>query len=128
MQLRQRQAELEARDAVLLVVGFEAERRVGGYCRRYKIPFPCLVDADRGVYRAYGMGKASWLRTLTPRTLAPYIRLMMSGKVVRSAAEQDVRQRGGDFVIGRDGRLTLVYVSNDPADRPPVDDIIAACR
>ena len=128
MQLRQRQAELEARDAMLLVVGFEAERRVGGYCRRYKIPFPCLVDADRGVYRAYGMGKASWLRTLTPRTLAPYIRLMMSGKVVRSAAEQDVRQRGGDFVIGRDGRLTLVYVSNDPADRPPVDDIIAACR
>ena len=110
------------------MIGFEAERRVGGYCRRYKLRFPCLVDADRGVYRAYGMRKASWLRTLTPRTLAPYIRLMMSGQVVRSAADQDVRQRGGDFVVGRDGRLTLAYVSDDPADRPSVDAIIAACQ
>jgi len=126
--LRQRQAELDSRNAVLLVIGFEAERRVGGYCRRYKMPFPCLVDADRGVYRAYGMGKASWLRTLTPRTLAPYIRLMLSGQIVRSAPEQDVRQRGGDFVVGRDGRLALAYVSDDPADRPSVDAIIAACQ
>lgn len=126
--MRQRQAELAAQGAALLVIGFEAERRVGGYCRRHKLPFPCLVDVDRGVYKQYGMGKASWLRTLTPRTLAPYIRLMMSGKVVRSAPEQDVRQRGGDFVVGRDGRLTLAYASDDPADRPPVDEIITACR
>ena len=126
--MRQREGEVAAQNAVVLVIGFEAERRVGGYCRRYKIPFPCLVDEQRQVYREYGMGKASWLRTLTPRTLAPYIRLMFSGKVVQSAADQDVRQRGGDFVIGRDGRLTLAYVSDDPADRPSVDQILASIR
>jgi hypothetical protein len=126
--LRQRADELASLDAAVLVVGFEAERRVGGYCQRYQIPFPCLVDAERAVYRAYGMGRGSWLRTLTPRALAPYIRQVFSGRLIRSAADQDVRQRGGDFVIGRDGRLTMAYASDDPADRPSIDQIIAAIR
>jgi peroxiredoxin len=125
-QLRQRQAELEAHDAVVLVIAFEAERRVGGYCRRYQLPFRCLVDAERRVYRAYGLGRGSWRQTLTPRALAPYIRHIFSGRVVRSASHQDVRQRGGDFVVGHDGRIRLAYASDDPSDRPSVDAILAA--
>jgi peroxiredoxin len=124
--LRQRQAELEARAAVVLVIGFEPARRIGGYCRRYDLPFRCLVDEARTVYRAYGLRRAPWSRTLTPRSLAPYIRLMFSGRAVRRAADQDVRQRGGDFVVGPDGRIRLAYASDDPADRPTVDGIIAA--
>jgi peroxiredoxin len=124
--LRQRQAELDERDAIVLVIGFEAARRVGGYCRRHQLPFRCLVDEQRAVYRAYGLGRASWLRTLTPRSLAPYIRLMFSARSVQRSSEQDVRQRGGDFVVGRDGRIRLAYASDDPADRPSVDAILAA--
>ena len=124
--MRQRQTELEARDAVVLVIGFEAARRVGEYCRRHELPFRCLVDEARTVYRAYGLGRASWSRTLTPRSLAPYIRLMFSGRAVRRASEQDVRQRGGDLVIGRDGTIRLAHASDDPADRPTVDAILAA--
>jgi peroxiredoxin len=123
--LRQRQDELEARGAVVLVIGFEAARRVNGYCRRYQIPFRCLVDEDRAVYRAYGLGQASWLRMLTPRSIAPYIRHMFSGRDVRRTADQDVRQRGGDFVVGFDGRIRLAHASDDPADRPTVDAILA---
>jgi hypothetical protein len=33
---------------------------------------------------------------------------------------------GGDFVVDREGRLSYVYRSNGPADRPPIDDLIAA--
>jgi peroxiredoxin len=124
--LRRRRAELEARDAVVLVIGFEEARRVGGYCRRHQLPFRCLVDERRAVYRAYGLGRASWLRTLTPRSLAPYVRLMLSGRAVRRASQQDVRQRGGDFVVGRDGRIRLAHASDDPADRPSVDEILRA--
>jgi peroxiredoxin len=124
--LRQRRAQLDERDAVVLVIGFEAARRVGGYCRRHSLPFRCLVDETRTAYRAYGLGRASWSRTLTPRSLAPYIRLMFSARAVRRAGDQDVRQRGGDFVIGRDGRILLAYASDDPADRPTVDAILAA--
>ena len=123
--MRQRQAELDRHGAVVLVIGFEAARRVGGFCRRHHLPFRCLVDERRTVYRTYGLSRASWLRTLTPRSLAPYIRLMFSGRAVRRASEQDVRQRGGDFVIGRDGLIRLAYASDDPADRPSVDAILA---
>lgn len=124
--MRQRQAELDERDAIVLVIGFETARRVGGYCRRHKLPFRCLVDEQRTVYRAYGLGRASWLQTLTPRSLAPYIRLMFSARSVQRSSEQDVRQRGGDFVVGRDGRIRLAYASDDPADRPSEDAILAA--
>jgi peroxiredoxin len=124
--LRQQQTELDRRGAVVLVIGFEAARRVGGFCQRHQLPFRCLADEQRTVYQAYGLGRASWLRTLTPRSLAPYVRLMFSGRAVRRASEQDVRQRGGDFVVGRDGRIRLAYVSDDPADRPGVDAILAA--
>jgi len=125
-QLRQRLAEADRHDAEVLVIGFEAARRVGGFCRRYQIPFRCLVDDTRGVYRAYGMGRASWLHTLTLRAIAPYLRHMMAGQPVRSRHDQDVRQRGGDFVVGPDGLIRLAYVSDDPADRPPIDAILTA--
>ena len=124
--MRQRRADFKRHDVEVLVVGFEAARRVGGFCRRHRLPFRCLVDEQRAVYRAYGMGRASWLRTLTPHSLAPYVRLMFSARTVHREPDQDVRQRGGDFVVGRDGRIRLAYVSDDPADRPTVDAILAA--
>jgi peroxiredoxin len=124
--LRQRQAELELRDAVVLVIAFEPAPRVEEYRRRHALPFRCLVDEARTAYRAYGLGRASWLRTLTPRSLAPYIRLMFSPQAVSRGSDQDVRQRGGDFVVGRDGRIRLAHVSDDPADRATVDAILGA--
>lgn len=126
--MRQRQAEFVEHGAEVLVVGFEAARRVGGFCRRYELPFRCLADESRTVYRAYGLGRASWRRTLTPRSLAPYLRLLLSGRMVRQASEQDVQQRGGDFVVGPDGRIRLAHASEDPADRPTVGAILAALR
>ena len=128
MQLRQQQDELAARDAVVLVVSFDPERRVDEFCRDHRLPFRCLADESRTAYRAYGLTRGSWRQTLTPRAVAPYIRLLFSGRVMKAAADQDIRQRGEDFVVGRDGRLTLAYASDDPADRPDIGSIIAACR
>jgi peroxiredoxin len=124
--LRRRRAELDERGAVVLVIAFEETRRVRGFCRRHRLPFRCLVDEARRVYRAFGLGRASWVRTMTPRSMAPYIRHMFSPRAVRRATGQDVRQRGGDFVVGRDGRIRLAHVSDDPADRPTVNAILAA--
>ncbi len=119
---------MAAKDAVEIVVSFDPVRRVRGYCRRFARPFTCLSDEPRAAYRAFGLGRASWLRTLTPRALAPYIRLMFSPRrsALGRAAEHDLRQMGGDFVVSPGGVLTLAYASHDPADRPPVDRIMAA--
>ena len=56
--------------AVVLVIGFEEARRVGEFCRYHDVPFRCLVDEGRTAYRAYGLDRAPWSRTLTPRSLA----------------------------------------------------------
>ena len=128
MQVQRRIDELAARDAVVLVISFDPAPAVAEFCRSRSWPFTCLVDERRAAYRAYGLTRGSWLRTLTPRALAPYVRLIFSGRAVRAAPGQDIRQRGGDFVVGRDGRLTLVHPADDPADRPDVASIVAACR
>ena len=112
----------------MLVISFEPSRRVGEYCRRHAVPFRCVVDEARTTYRAYGLDRAPWSRTLTPRALAPYVRQIFSPRLVRRASDQDVRQRGGDFVVGRDGRIKLAHASDDPADRPTVEAILAALK
>ena len=127
--MRQQQAELGARGAVVLVISFDPARRVRGYCRRLRLPFRCLSDEQRVAYHAYDLGRASWLRTLTPRALAPYVKLFLRLGARRPAfAGQDLRQMGGDFVVAPDGRLALAYASHDPADRPSVDQLLAAIR
>lgn len=128
MQLHRQQNELAERDAVVLVISFDPEPLVREFCPKRPWPFDCLVDERRTAYRAYGLTRGSWLRTLTPRALAPYVRLIFSGRAVRAAPGQDIRQRGGDFVVGRDGRLTLAHATDDPADRPDVASIVEACR
>jgi peroxiredoxin len=128
VQLHRRKDELAARDAVVLAISFDPEPLVREFCRNQPWHLDCLVDERRTAYRAYGLTRGSWLQTLTPRALAPYIRLIFRGRAIRAAPGQDIRQRGGDFVVGRDGRLTLAHPSDDPADRPDVASIIEACR
>lgn len=127
MQLHQQQNELAARDAAVLVISFDPFADVLEFCRNGQWSCACLVDEARAAYRAYGLTRGSWRQTLTPRALAPYARLLLAGRPVRAAPGQDIRQRGGDFVVGRDGRLTLVHASDNPSDRPTVDSIITAC-
>jgi hypothetical protein len=124
--LRRRERELAARDAAVLVVSFEPVARLRDYCRRLGLPFRCLSDEARSTYRAYGLGRASWLRTLTPRALAPYIRLVFRPSASsRAEAGVDVRQVGGDFVVSAGGLLRLARPSRDPADRPSVERVLA---
>ena len=66
--MRQQHDEIAAHGAVVLVIGFEAARRVGGFCRRHTLPFRCLVDERRTVYAAYGMG-----RTVSTRIAGPVL-------------------------------------------------------
>jgi len=123
--LRQKQDDLSARGAEVLVVSFDPLRRVRGYCRRQHLPFRCLADEQRLAYSAYGLGRASWLRTLTPRALAPYVKLFLRhGRPRPVYTGQDLRQMGGDFVIAPDGRVALAHASHDPSDRPAVDELL----
>ena len=111
--------------AAVVLVTFTRPRNLRGYRARFGIPYPVLADEERAVYRAYGLGRGPWWRVWGPATVRAYTRLVRGGARLQRPSE-DTLQLGGDFVVGPDGRLRYAYRSKGPADRPPVDDLIAA--
>lgn len=114
-------------EAAVVLVTFTRRRNLRGYRSRLGLPYPVLADEQRAAYRDYGLGQGRWWRVWGPATLRAYARLLRSGARLQRPAE-DTRQLGGDFVIGRDGRIVYAYLSKGPADRPPVGDLVAAAR
>ena len=114
-------------DAAVAVVAFSAPTRVAAYQRDRLAPLPVLIDEDRAVYRAYGLGRGSVWTVWGSKSWWAYLRLIRRGRKLQRPTE-DTLQLGGDFVVGRDGRLMYTYRSAHPDDRPPVDDLLAAVR
>ncbi len=86
-----------------------------------------LADPALDVYHAYGLGRLSMLQAYGPKIIWQYLRWAAMGKPIKRT-NQDTLQRGGDFVINREGRLTLAHMGNSQAERPPVSEILAALR
>ena len=112
-------------DAVVVLVTFTAQRNLRGYRSRLGLPYPVLADEGRTAYRAYGLRRGPWWRVWGIGTLRAYARLLRRGGRLARPRE-DTLQLGGDFVVGRDGRLIYAHRSRGPADRPAVDDLVAA--
>jgi len=123
--VRDRLAELG--DAEVVVVTFTRQRNLRGYRSRFVDPLTVLADEDRQVYRAYGLGRGPWWTVYGLSTIRRYAGLLLKGRRFERPKE-DTLQLGGDFVVGRDGRLLLAFRSTGPDDRPSVDDLIAAVR
>lgn len=112
-------------NAEVVVVCFSAPEFVAGYQRERLHPMTVLVDEDRTSYRAYGFGRGSVRRVWGLRTWRAYARLLRAGRRFQRPTE-DTLQLGGDVVVDRDGRISYVFRSSDPDDRPPVDELIDA--
>jgi hypothetical protein len=114
-------------------VEYFREHFLNPYYRRYNIQLPAdpflrtrfLADPDLSVYHSYGLGRNSPLRVYGPRIAWQYFKWGLVGLPLKRPKE-DTLQRGGDFVVGRDGRLTLCHIGRDQADRPSVAEILAA--
>ena len=86
--------------------------------------FDVLLDVERSTYRDYQLDSSRW-RSWSPRTLWTYAKLLASGRrMLPKDEETDTSQLGGDFIIDSQGIIRLAYRSHDPADRPPVDDLV----
>jgi peroxiredoxin len=114
-------------EAEVVVITFTRQRNLRGYRSRFAAPLTVVTDEDRATYRAYGLGRASLARVYGLGVLKQYGQLMRKGARLQRPTE-DTRQLGGDFVVGRSGRLTYVFRSEGPDDRPAVDDLLAAVR
>ena len=111
----------------IVVVSFVQPTRLTQYLKVRPWPFRFLADPDRSAYRAFGLESASWWRLLHPRVIGRYLGLILRGRRPQMAHE-DVHQLGGDFVLDRTGRVVYEFRSRDPADRPSIEELLAAVR
>ncbi len=94
--MRDRYAEFQERGAEIIAVAPDALENARTYFQVNEIPFPCLPDPERRVFRLYG---------------------------VRSAAIS-LGQRPGLFVIDKDGVVRYAYLGWQQWEIPPVDDTL----
>ena len=120
---RKRLAELNTE---VLLVSFEELPRVRWYLEGADFGFPVLADPERAVYHAYGLGRASLVRTwASPKTVLFYGRAILRGERPPKPVA-DTRQLGGDFLIDASGRVRFAHTSVEPADRPSIERLLAA--
>jgi hypothetical protein len=126
-QLRRKLDELERASIDVLVVTFEEGEAASRYAEETALPWPLLIDRDRELYAAYAMGRASRLKVWGPATWRAYAKEIAAGARLQRS-RSDLLQQGGDVLIDPDGIVVLHHVGEGPADRPPVERILAQAR
>ncbi len=115
---------LEERESLavrVVVVSFASPASLSAYRGRFGFDGAVLLsDVGREAYAAFGFGRATRRRVwLDPRVWRRYATLLAAGRRPEPPSE-DVLQLGGDVLCGPDGRVTWVYRSEGPEDRPTV--------
>ena len=91
------------------------------------IPFPCLVDPDRHLYRALGLGRVGLSTLVDLATYANYWRAWRRG-ARQGHVTGDPRQLSGVALLDAGGRLGWRHVSRTIGDYPALAVVLAELR
>lgn len=122
----QARKQIEALAAQVLLVAYDrpsllAAKMMAGY----EVPFPLLLDPEKGSYRTWGMGRTTLTRSVLSPTLTwRYLKLILKGESFLGFAP-DMLQLGGDFVLDRHHRITAARVMRHNGDRAPVPELLS---
>lgn len=127
--MQQRYGDIRALGGEVLAISFAPPERVAAYVTNNPLPFPVLADPNLEGYRAFELGRTSWIGMMNPLVLLKYMALMFKGWLPgKPAGKDDLLQLGGDFVIDGRRRLVYAYRSVNPTDRPTADALVHAVR
>jgi alkyl-hydroperoxide reductase/thiol specific antioxidant family protein len=124
--VREAHAAIEALGARVIAVGTGSAAQAR-HLMDTGTPFPCLVDADRRLYRALDLRRVGWSTVLDPATYLNYWRAWRRG-ARQGDVTGDPRQLSGVALLDADGRLRWRHVSRTIGDYPPLPDVLAALR
>ena len=65
---------------------------------------------------------------LRPRVVTVGVRALLAGERVSVTRGDDTLQLGADVVVDRDGRIELLHLTSDAADRIPPEELVAVVR
>jgi len=125
-QIQQRQTEFAQLGCSVLVVSFGGREGAHRWLADTGCPFPLLLDPARELYTQLGLAR-SISKVWQHGTLQYYGGQKAAGRPLPASytdLEDDPHQMGGDFVVDGRGRLTLVYCSASPPDRPTVERLL----
>jgi hypothetical protein len=111
----------------IAVVTFEATPFARAYVAETGLRWPILIDERRTLYDHYGMHRGRLSDIWGLRTWWAYAKEFARGRLPR-ASGGDALQLGGDVLIDPAGIVRLHHVGSGPADRPPVERILAVLR
>lgn len=125
--MRRHEDEIGGLGLRIVVVTFEARERAEEYVREVDLGWSLLIDRQRNLYSAYGMGRGRWSAIWGPATWWKYAQLIARGHRPRHPTG-DVHQLGGDVLVDPKGRVALRHVGRGPADRPAVGALFERIR
>ena len=125
--MRRHESEFDKLGVRVLVVTFEARERAQAYLRETGLQWPLLIDGQRALYSAYGMGRGRWWAIWGPATLWAYLKLIGRGQRPQRPTG-DIHQLGGDILVDPMGMVALHHVGKGPADRPAVAALFERIR
>jgi hypothetical protein len=129
VEVQKRQQEIEQFGGQVVAVSFTPAARARAFLERHPMPLPVLCDPNREAYRAFQLGRTSWLRMLNPLVLGRYLLILLRGRLpLRPDEGEDLMQLGGDFVLDSERRLVYAYSSAEATDRPAADALVQAVK
>ncbi len=116
-------------DARVVVISFASPASLARYRDRFDLGDATLLsDRDRAAYNAFGFGRAAAARVwLDPRVWWRYAQLIARGRHPEPL-EDDALQLGGDVLCDEHGRITWIYRSRGPEDRPTIETLVKERR
>lgn len=100
---------------------------VAAFQSRLAITWPCLSDADKSSYQAFGLSRGSIGQLLGPRVWWKGFQAFIHGHGV-GRLDGDGLQLGGTFGVGTDGRIIYRRPNEDASDNPTPAEIISAMQ
>lgn len=87
------------------------------------IPFPCLVDPDKNLYRELGIARIAPTQWFRPSTWGRYLRGLSRARPGRFTG--DVLQAPGVAIIDPEGLIRYLHRGTTLGDYPPVGEVVA---
>jgi peroxiredoxin len=114
------------------LVGHGDAQAAAAFASSKRLPFPLLLDRDRGTYRAYGLVQGKAMQVLSPRVALPWIKAELSPETrQRGLMGGSFLQMPGTFVIdtggvvrARGGTVRMAHRNRHFADTPSIDRLL----
>uniref|UniRef100_A0A8C4ZYY4 Alkyl hydroperoxide reductase subunit C/ Thiol specific antioxidant domain-containing protein n=1 Tax=Gadus morhua TaxID=8049 RepID=A0A8C4ZYY4_GADMO len=108
---------LTTRSARVLLVSYGSVEGARLWLEQTGCTFPMLLDPQRTIYRAFGLG-SSYAKVLKFDFLLQMAECKVAGR--------KLPDMGGDFLLDQEGKVLLSHPSQHPLDRPAMADLLAA--